>query len=201
MNDKKQLEIVNLKLNVPNEYYPEWYRKGCIPFEVEEERLQEEARRLIEEGKMKIPISTTRQKFPAIPIENEEDIPKIRLAQRMQDPKETEWFDEMDVSIKDKIIDNNDFVFPDKPETIMRPNIDDSIENIRKKLLSKKKIGNTERLAEPEEYVILLKNKVQHIGKLEEVRSVCENIILENEDLEDNDIIVFYRVPISKIIE
>ena len=198
MKSKNQLEITDLKLNVPEEYYPEWYRKGCIPFEVDDERLQEEARRLMEEAHMKIPIQT-RQQYPAVSIENEDDIPKIKLAQHMQDPKTTEWFDEMDTSTASKTIDNNDIVFPS--QFIPHANEQaESINNIRQKLLSKKKMSENPRLAEPGEYVVLLKNKVQHIGGIEQTKEVCESLIIENEDLNNDDLIVFYRVPLSNII-
>lgn len=202
----KETEIIDLQFKVPKEYYPEWYKKGCIPFEIDESRLSVEKERLMKEKESTF-ISGPRQKFSPTIIEDENDLPKIKQAEQMQPGSESEWFDEMSPdATEDRIIDNNDEIDVEKLQKhVIRVKESkkemNTINDIRQKLISKKKAEDVAVIAAPGEFVVWFKNKVVNVGPLESTRKICEELILDNDDLDDDDLLIFLRIPINKIIK
>ena len=142
--------------------------------------------------------------IPASIIEEDRQFPQIKPAKEMQQPQETMWYDEMDEKIPPgKIIDNNDAVDNEKLQKHnVKITVDSELTNIRQKLINKnqpKKIA--EKVAAPGEFVIIVKGHPVHIGDLVSTKEKCEEVIISNEDLDDDDLLIFMRVPIGKIIK
>jgi len=201
MNKIKKIDIPLFDLNLPDEYKPEWYKFGIEPYK---------SHSVLEEGDvmLKKPQNFNSVRgFPALKEKPEnpltireaesENLIKIKEAEVMADPEEFAWFNADDQSKNiEKIIDNNEDVDIEKIQKIEVPKETfESVHSIRDKLLQKK---TKERIADVGAFVVLYKGSNIYIGDEEGVREVCEQIILENEDLEDNDLIVFYRVSLQK---
>ena len=87
-------------------------------------------------------------------------------------------------------------------EHTVKITVDSELTNIRQKLINKnqpKKIA--EKVAAPGEFVIIVKGHPVHIGDLVSTKEKCEEVIISNEDLDDDDLLIFMRVPIGKIIK
>jgi len=128
---------------------------------------------------------------------------EIKESEFMENPNESNWFDadEQPDNYKD-IIDDNDDV---DCETIQKIKVSSeafkSIENVKKEVLpdtfqqqvSKPKIND---------FVIIYKNMDVFVGNnKKEVKRVCEKIIIENEDIVDDDLMIFFRVPLNEIFK
>ena len=66
----KEVDVLEPKFKVPEKYYPEWYNRGLVPFEVDDERAKE--RMTMQD--------VERKRIPAKIIEDEGDVPHIKLA-------------------------------------------------------------------------------------------------------------------------
>jgi len=193
----KELDIMDNNFKVPKKYWPEWYKKGLVPFEIEEERLEGEM-------VMSQPINKAKGISASI-IENDDDIPKIKQAKEMQSPDETMWYDEMPAHLPPgKIIDNNDVVDNAKLQKYeVKMQEDNEIMDIRKRLLDEMqpKEEPKPKLAAPGEFVVWIRGHAGHIGDIKSTAEVCKKIIIEDDTLEADDLQVFMRVPLNKIVK
>ncbi len=150
----KEVDILNPRFKVPEKYYPEWYNRGLVPFEIDEERLRET-----------MTDNNQKQRFPAAIIDDEDEAPKIKPATIMQNPKDTAWYDEMDAEIPSgKILDNNDIVDNEKLQKYeVKMSANDELVDIRAKLLEKQKPKKeAPTTAAPGEFVVMVKGKAAH---------------------------------------
>jgi len=213
-NGNKKINLVDLNLKVPEAYYPEWYKKGVIPFEIEEDRLQSEAEDMMKHGERRqqyAPIVDNKERRRQQLTEEDEKFLKIKDAPEMEDESATAWFDDSPKNVSgDKIVDNNDVVdvgilqrhalnFQEEKESKKMS----KIEEIKRNLLKSREDANAEvaRIAAPGEFSIMFKGKVIHIGKLETIKEVCEQVIMEHDDIDDDDLLIFLRVPLDKIFK
>lgn len=168
---------------------PYWKLHNIKPFVVNEERLNQEV--------------IMKERFKPIPVDEDELDAKIKDASTMQDPKDSMWFDEMDNTDPNKIVDNNDFDDLDKKQKleIKVPANQSIVAMIKNKLRKEKQAPEKARIAKPGEFVIMYKDKVCNIGSLNDIKESCINIIESNENISDDDILVFLRIPLQKIFK
>jgi len=198
MNKPKKIDVPVFELDLPDEFKPEWYKLGIEPTKM---------RSVLEEGDMmfkKPQVSNYRRGIP--PIEEKpmtvkeaekENLISIKEAEVMTDPSEYAWFnaDDQPEDIEN-IVDNNEDVNVEGIQQINVPEETyDSIHNIRDKLLKRKQRN---RMADVGDFVVLHKGANIYVGDESGVGEVCEQIILENENLTDDDLVVFYRVSLQK---
>lgn len=200
----KKFEISGLEMSSPSKYQPEWLKRGIVPFEVDTERL----RQTITQGNVNMNKNMElRQRYPAKVIPDE-DAPKIKNAPVMAKPDEAMWYDD-DAAVKpEDIIDNNDVVNNDKIQRFevkspVKQTTTSVVDKIREKFSEKPtKPEEKARIAQPGEFVLMIDNKVIEIGKLEEVKTACEEEIMKREfDIKDEDILIFLRVPLDKVFK
>ena len=55
--------------------------------------------------------------------------------------------------------------------------------------------------AAPGEYVLFYNKQVVDVGKLDKVKAFAEDIIINNENLSEDDLVIFLRVPLGKIFK
>ena len=193
---KKEIEISGMELNVPKKYQPYWMQIGAVPFEVDVDRINKED--------IRQKINEPRQQFKATVIESDEEIPQIKMAQHMEPEEASAWYDEVDPKIPlDKMIDNNDVVdigALQRHKIISDLQSPNTINDVRERLKKDVEPEPEEaRIAQPGEFVVLLRNKLTFIGNLAAAKAAAEKIILDNEDLGDDELIIFLRVPLNKI--
>ena len=199
MGLNKKFEVVDLGLKVPEEFHPEWYRQGYVPINVELNNKEP-----INEAKM-----LNRQGYKAISIEDESEIPKIKEALQMQSNKESQWYDNL--AEDGEAVDNNESVDVDSLQKHkislkeIKPNDKEmapsDLTTIRSKLLQKRKVEDKARVASPGEFVVWFCEKVVHVGNLNATKEICEKLIVENEDIQDDDLMIFLRIPVAKLFK
>ena len=51
----------------------------------------------------------------------------------------------------------------------------------------------------PGEYVLLHKKQIVEVGVLSKIKPLAEEIIINSENISDDDLVIFLRVPLDKI--
>lgn len=187
MSKAKKINIPIFELNLPDEYKPEWYKLGIEPYEAKSE---------LEEGEIMLKKPQTVEYKRGVPPISDNTL-NIKEAEVMGDPNEFAWFNSEDQpeNIED-VIDNNETIDIENIQRIKVPKETfDSVHSIRDKLLKRK---TKNRVADIGDFVVLHKGNSIYVGDEGGVRKVCEKIILENENLKDDDLVVFYRVSLQK---
>lgn len=185
-----KFEVTDLELNekIPFKYYPEWYKKGLQPIEVDQERLKELGEEMALAEKF-----GNKQQFKPVKV-LDDDIPNIKPAAAMQDPKDSMWYDDCSTDAPQPNVNSG------KKQTSTG-----TINTLRQKLLElpKEKVQELkpQRIAKPGECVTMLKGSAINIGTLKESKAVCEKIILTQSDLDDDDLCVFLRIPLEKLFQ
>jgi hypothetical protein len=189
MMTNKKITVFDFDLNVPNDYKPEWYKKGIEPYKVDVKRTEKN------EGVF-MPKQVNNRRGIG-PIKNEDEL-DIKQAKQMESPIESMFFDSEDQPENYKnMIDDNENVNIDNIQKISVPNETfDSVENIRNKLFKKRKQNN--KIPNVGDFIVIYNGKPIVIGDENDVREICEKIIIENEDLTDDDLMVYYRVSLGK---
>ena len=148
---------------------------------------------------------------PIAIIKEEPDVDMIKRADQMQNPKETIWYDDLDESDPSKIIDNNEVDDFDKKQKLeikvpaagIKTN--SVVSMIRRKLqeeqMQEQVVEEPVKIAKPGEFVIMYKNRVCNIGTLEEMKQSCIEIVEKNDNVSDDDILVFLRIPLQKLFK
>jgi len=188
MNDTKKINVANFELNIPDEFKPEWYKKGIEPHEINHV--------ISSDGMVSRPMTVNNRRGMG---SLEED--PVRKAKKMERPVESVWFDAEDQpSSHDDIIDDNEVVNVEPIQKMSVPNETfESIESIRNKILkSNEKVVRIENKAKVGDFIVLYRGKNVFVGDEVGVKQICEKIIMEDKDLTDEDLSVFYRVSLGK---
>ena len=191
----KELEITEKDFDIteglPEEHIPQWYQRNIAPARVD-----------FVDGRMQLGGDDMPRQRQINNRHEEESVPKIKPAARMEDPKETMWYEADEFGDSSKVIDNNETV---DLETIQKfkvkpmGNKEDTIAKLRAKFDAENKPAEQARIAAPGEFVVMLNNKVINIGDAETIKPLVKKIVLTKQDLSDNDLVVFLRVPLDSL--
>jgi len=183
----KEIHVASFDLDLPDEYKPEWYKLGIEPYK---------ANFNVNKGDgMVITPTTVNMRRGMSPLA--EGAPNIKEPEQMESPVETIWFDAEDQpSDINQMVDNNETVNMSDMQKINVPEETfESVSDIRNKLLNKSK---PKRKAQIGEFIVFHNDSIVFIGDETGTTEVCEKIIIENENLKDDDLVVFYRVALEK---
>lgn len=196
--------------DLPEKYQPAWFRdkltplKANIPMNTEDVKNQmtKFAKIKTEDVKQskanRFDDEFTKQSANITILKEDDDIP-IRSASVMQSADANMWYEDLSEE-GDKVIDNNDDVDLEQAQ-IKAP---EAISSIRQKLLLKNKpqeLKQKNMFAAPGEYVLFYNKQVVDVGKLDKVKACAEDIIINNENLAEDDLVIFLRVPLGKIFK
>jgi len=183
---------------LPEDYRPAWYRAGLTPLSSNSEMKPDEVKSQMKKQKVD---PYAKKSAPIIFLKDGEEPPKIREALTMQAPEASMWYEDSNSSVpEDQIVDNNDFVDLEKIQITAPP----SISSIRQKLLKSKEQVKPEKkamFAAPGEYVLFYNKEIIEVGALQKIKPLIEEIIINNQELTDDDLAVFLRVPLDKIFK
>jgi hypothetical protein len=184
--------------NLPEKYRPAYIRAGLTPLKADSQMESDEVKTQMKKQKVD---PYAKKSAPIIFLKDGEDPPKIREGLTMQATEASMWYENDTPVPEDQVIDNNDFVDLEKIQ-IPAPAC---ISSIRQKLLSKKqeqiKPDKKPMFAAPGEYVLFYNREIVEVGTLEKIKPLIEEIIINNEELTDDDLAVFLRVPLDKIFK
>ena len=198
----KEIEITekdfDINADLPEEHIPQWYQRNIAPVRVD-----------FVNGRMQMGDDMQRQRQVTKPRQ-EEDVPKIKPAARMEDPKDSMWYEADEFADPNKVIDNNETVdleaiqkFNVKVKPIVEEKKEkmDTISKLRAKFDEEKKPKEQARIAAPGEFVVMLNNKVVTIGDANAIKPIVKEIVLSKSNISDNDLVVFLRVPLDTLFE
>ena len=182
--------------NLPEEYQPAWYRLKLKPLNADSQMTKDDIKNQMKKHENLF----IKKSAPVIILNEEEDIPKIVEAKVMQSADASMWYEELDGKVDESsIVDNNDVVDLEKIQT--QPS--KSIVSIRQKLLEEKKIKEKAEsktmFVAPGEYVLLHKKQIVEVGVLSKIKPLAVEIIINSENISDDDLVIFLRVPLDKI--
>jgi hypothetical protein len=123
---------------------------------------------------------------------DDSDLPQIKLSANMAPVTAGMWYsnDKIDPT---RVVDNNDDY---DYESLQIDNSNSVISQIKQKYT--KELEQTVP-QQNKNFVLLLKRKPILIGTLDEVKEKAKDIILQVDDLRDEDVMVFMRIPLEKI--
>ena len=123
-------------------------------------------------------------------ITDDSEMPPIKLSPNMAPANAGMWYDNEKID-PNKAIDNNVRV---DLEPLQIDNPDSIVSKIIKQYAKPEPTQS-----EGKNFVLLLKRKPVLIGNLDEIREKAKDMILQLEGLQDDDIMVFMRIPLDKI--
>lgn len=190
--------------DLPEKYQPAWFRDKLTPLKANAPMNTEDIKNQMTKY-VKTPdtikqsdISEFTKKSANVKIIKDDEEFPIKQAAVMQSADANMWYE--DLSEENKVIDNNDVVDLEQAQ-IKAP---EAISSIRQKLLLKNKpqeLKQKNMFAAPGEYVLFYNKQVVDVGKLDKVKAFAEDIIINNENLSEDDLVIFLRVPLGKIFK
>lgn len=123
-----------------------------------------------------------------------DEVDLIKPAAIMEPSSTSMWFEaDNPVDEINKIVDNN--VIVDSLSTIQRDG--SALDAVRQKLTKVVK----EDVVDVGGYILTLFGKIVCIGAADKVKKTATNIIMEGKHLEDDDLLLFRRIPITDMFE
>ncbi len=191
--------------DLPEKYQPAWFRDKLTPLKANIQMNTEDIKKQMTKY-VKNPDTIkqsdinefTKKSANVKIIKDDEELP-VKQPAVMQSADANMWYEDLSEE-GDKVIDNNDTVDLEQVQ-IKAP---EAISSIRQKLLLKNKPPEPKQknmFAAPGEYVLFYNKQVADVGKLDKVKALAEEIIINNENLSDDDLVIFLRVPLEKIFK
>ena len=160
---------------------PEWVKKGLVDMD--------KARRvtsILDDDEPGIPV------HPLIPVGPTANSELMRLKEQADKKRQIQPI-AYESTVRGMLDKNEEAIGQQQSASI--------VAKMRKNIMIREQQAKEEetkhRVAAPGEYVIMLQNNVVFIGDLQEAKIVCEKLVMKTENLQDDDIVIFERKPLS----